>query len=182
MGLREYARSRGLPVSTLAKALKSGRVDRLPNGRIDPEAADRSWLQRTRARTDGAVLRTPNASEPAVPRDGVYAKAHSPVGKANGRSPSSPPRGSLADAQRTCLLIRARKESLDLQERAGKLIDAEEARSVAFAVGRRARDMLMGMPARLGPTLEMRDAASIAKLLEAEVQHVCTELARWAKL
>jgi hypothetical protein len=186
MGQREYARSRGLPVATVAKAVKSGRIDRLANGRIDPRAADATWAGRTRSRVDGRVPRAPDASEaaaPAAPKNRVSTEVNTPVnGHARGRAASSPPRGSVAEAQRTVLLLRAKREQMELQERAGTLIDAEEARSVAFAVGRRARDMLVNLPARLGPSLEMRDAASIEKLLTAELQRVCEELSRWAKL
>src|SRR5689334_4996047 len=55
MSLRAYARSRGIPASTAAKALRDGRIDLLPDGKIDPEAADRAWVERTRLRVDSHV-------------------------------------------------------------------------------------------------------------------------------
>jgi hypothetical protein len=173
-----------VPISTAAKAVKAGRIDRLPNKRIDPEAADRAWLQRTRARVDGRAPLTPAASEatdPAAPRNALSTKvnghAHGPRGRA-----TAPPRGSVAEAQRALLLLRAKREAMELKVKSGEYISAKEARTVAFAVGRRTRDLLMGMSARLAASLEMRPAEDITRMLNEELQHVCEEVSRWAKL
>lgn len=55
MGLREWSRSRRVPLSTAYKAVKSGRITRDPDGKIDPDRADREWAENTRPRIDGRV-------------------------------------------------------------------------------------------------------------------------------
>jgi hypothetical protein len=47
MGIRQYARRRGCSPAAVMKAIKTHRIDPLPNGRIDPVAADRDWAERT---------------------------------------------------------------------------------------------------------------------------------------
>lgn len=59
MTLRGYARSRSLPVSTVFKALKAGRISRRPDGRLDPLIADAQWYANTRKRIDNAVPTPP---------------------------------------------------------------------------------------------------------------------------
>jgi hypothetical protein len=50
-----YARSRQIPVSSVMSALKSGRIRRESDGKIDPKKADADWIANTKARVDGRV-------------------------------------------------------------------------------------------------------------------------------
>ena len=45
MGLsrRAYGRHRGVSLAAVQKALRAGRITLLPDGTIDPEAADKTW-------------------------------------------------------------------------------------------------------------------------------------------
>lgn len=52
LSIREYARRRGVSHVAVLKAINSGRISKLPNGRINPEAADAQWAARTRPRID----------------------------------------------------------------------------------------------------------------------------------
>src|SRR5512144_420835 len=47
---RAYARHRGTALSTVQKAITSGRISVLPDGRIDSERADQEWEVNTRKR------------------------------------------------------------------------------------------------------------------------------------
>jgi hypothetical protein len=58
MSLRSWARSRGIPVSTAYNAAATGYLSRLPDGRVDPETADREF-EGSRRRVDSPALRRP---------------------------------------------------------------------------------------------------------------------------
>jgi hypothetical protein len=47
MSQRAYARQRGVSVSTVQKAIGTGRIHTLPNGQIDSEIADAEWARNT---------------------------------------------------------------------------------------------------------------------------------------
>jgi hypothetical protein len=48
LSLRAYARRRGVSHEAVRRALASGRIGARPDGRIDPETADRQWGANTR--------------------------------------------------------------------------------------------------------------------------------------
>jgi hypothetical protein len=48
MGVREYARHRGMAHSSVIQAIEEGRISKLPDGSIDPTAADRQWAENTK--------------------------------------------------------------------------------------------------------------------------------------
>ncbi len=56
MGVREYARYRGLTHPSVIKALRTGRIRRNADGLIDSDEADRDW-----ARNTHPALRAPRA-------------------------------------------------------------------------------------------------------------------------
>lgn len=49
LSLRAYAKHRGVSLAAVQKAIKSGRIKTLPDGKVDPELADSQWKLRTRA-------------------------------------------------------------------------------------------------------------------------------------
>ena len=71
----------------------------------------------------------------------------------------------------------ARLAKLDFEERSGKLVDADEVRAQLFALGRRARDRLLGIPDRLAPILAgQTDQAVIHRLLTEELERGLADL------
>lgn len=67
MTLRQWARSRAIPVSTASKAAKRGRITRGPTGRVDPILADREWTASMPLRVDARSATSPNV----VPDAGI---------------------------------------------------------------------------------------------------------------
>src|SRR4051794_26411293 len=47
---RAYAKHRGMALSAVQKAINSGRISTLPDGRIDADLADHEWEANTKAR------------------------------------------------------------------------------------------------------------------------------------
>lgn len=69
MSLREWSRTRRVPLSTAYRAVQSGRISRDPDGKLDPERADREWAENTRPRIDGRVPVPPGGSPGSAPDD-----------------------------------------------------------------------------------------------------------------
>jgi hypothetical protein len=66
---------------------------------------------------------------------------------------------------------------LDLEEREGKLLDAEEVGKEAFSLARRVRDRLMLIPHRLGARMAMEaDAMTAEQIIETELRKALEEL------
>lgn len=55
----DYARHRGCSPTAVRKAIKDGRIEPLPDGRIDPITADEQWERNTRRRSGQASAGVP---------------------------------------------------------------------------------------------------------------------------
>jgi hypothetical protein len=62
MSQRAYARQRGISVSTVQKAIDTGRISTLPTGQIDSDVADEEWVRNTQTHAP-AVDRRGQADE-----------------------------------------------------------------------------------------------------------------------
>jgi hypothetical protein len=72
-----------------------------------------------------------------------------------------------SEAERQIKVIQRRLLQLDLSEREGQLVDAEEMKKAVFERGRRVRDLLMGIPVRIAADLAAEDdPAAVSILLE----------------
>jgi phage terminase Nu1 subunit (DNA packaging protein) len=71
----------------------------------------------------------------------------------------------------------ARLTKLEFEQKSGKLVDADEVRAQLFALGRRVRDSLLGVPDRLAPILAGEtDPAVVHRLLSEEIERGLAEL------
>ena len=143
VGLREWCRANGVAPSTLAKALTSGRVARLADGSLDVQSAG-EWL----------------ASRGTVPARPARARS------------GAPRKGSVAAAQRRLIEYRARLAALEYRRRSGELVGSRQVATDAFGAARRARDVLLSVPARLAVVLSPEQLAA----LEREIEVVLTTL------
>lgn len=119
MGLREFARYRGVGLRAVQKAIEGGRITpTLVNGRrmIDPEAASAEWDAKTRA---AASTRPPTNSED-------QAQYH------QSRSQKEYYLSELA--------------RLDYEARMGELLAADEVRATIQKLVGEARDRLLNIP------------------------------------
>jgi hypothetical protein len=58
VGLRAYARHRGVTLSTVQKAIAEGRITRGKDGKLNVQEADRDWTANTRPTADGDATNT----------------------------------------------------------------------------------------------------------------------------
>ena len=178
--IRGYARHRGISHTAVRKALATGRITATPDGTIDPEAADRQWATAT-------DLSKPRNSITGMPRKRRAPDAPpDPLGTPGLEEELAPlpPEGGAPRLVSSYAASRAAREAylarlakLDFEQRSGKLVDADEVRAQIFALGRRLRDTLMGLPDRLAPVLVgQADQATIHRTLTEELMGSLAEL------
>ena len=155
----EYAARRGCAPSAVTRALNEGRITAIVvDGRamIDPAVADIQWGRNTRRRVDS---RPATDAAAAPPTDG------DPV--------------SYEDARRRREQAEAQLAELKLAEKCGDLVRVAD---VTSALTKRIiiyRDSMLQIPARLSAQLAAEsDEASVYAILDKELRHVMTELAR----
>jgi hypothetical protein len=140
------------------------------DGKIDPEQADRQWLENTdqskpRNRITGSPKHARAPGEPPEPMD---------FGRADGGSSTA---SGYAKARAARELYQAQLAKLDLDERNGLLVRADEVRVTAFNMARKTRDQLIALPERVATTLAATsDPAEVQRLLEDEIERICEEL------
>ena len=181
LSIRGYARHRGVSHSAVRKALASGRIVAGEDGTIDPALADSKWAESTDlSKPRNSVIGVPKKRRvPGLPSD--------PLGSLGPEAGEVPNGSSLGDAARLVAsyagsraareAYMARLAKLEFEQRSGKLVDADGVRAQAFAVGRRVRDSLLGMPDRLAPILAGNsDASVIHRMLTDAITQSLAEL------
>lgn len=171
LSYRAYARHRGVTLGAVQKAIKAGRIKTVmseTNGRpmIDPESADRDWEANTDEskrsllfRPDGQPGQHTTLQEPPEP--------DAPL-------PDDNQAYREARAQREQLKLK--RETLELQEFEGSLINVDEARRMAFTAFRALRDQILNVPARVKDQCAASDdALQIEQMIEGELTAVLAE-------
>jgi len=181
LSIRGYARRRGVSHKSVQKALATGRIVAGVDGKIDPADADRQWTSSTDlSKPRNSVIGVPKKRRvPGAPSDPLGTLGHGAGEALNG-----PPTGETVRLVSSYAASRAAREGyaarlakLDFEERSGKLVDADQVRAQLFALGRRARDSLLGVPDRLAPILAgQTDQAVIHRLLTEEITRGLSEL------
>jgi len=171
MSIREYAAHRkaaglrGGNPSAVQKAIASGRIAaaRDPETkRIDPEAADRLWLDSTAANAGTRPAASPGPAAPPAPADG---------------EPIPQPADFNSDTYQRSRARRehfaAQNEQLKFQQQSGALVERAQVEREAFTVGRELRERLLVIPDRLAAVLAAEtDARAVAAQLELELRQV----------
>lgn len=137
-----YAKRRGVTHAAVLKAITEERLKesvrkRGPGYQIDPELADREWALNTDSGTGypAHASRSPETT-PGAPETG------------GGDLPIS-----YAEARAQHERFKARLAQLELEQREGKLVEAEAVKREAFRVARLVRDALLNLPDRVAGEL-----------------------------
>jgi|KBSSwiStaDraftv2_1062776.scaffolds.fasta_scaffold170626_2 hypothetical protein len=158
--LRETSRilkAKGYEISHegLRRAVQSGRITLEPDGGLDP----------------AKVMKM------------LKANTHPGRGKGgNGGAPPDANGTALGPSYQQVRTFRegfaAKIRELEYRQMTGELIEVSEVRRVAFARARKARDLLLSIPARVGPVVAgMTDAKACVQAIEDEIRHALDELA-----
>jgi hypothetical protein len=150
---RAYARYRGTALSTVQKAINSGRISVLPDGRIDSDAADRGWEANTKARPP-AMRRQQDDDQEAFGA-AQYTKA----------------RAVREHYQ-------ARLAKIEYEERVGNLVPKDEVQVGAFNKFRQYRDGMLNIPDRIAAMLAAEtDEARCYEIIATEIRKALNEFA-----
>jgi len=166
ISLRAFAIAMGVAPSAVQKARDSGRIPVNRDGTVDPVRARRAWRDNTLHSKRPPRKSKARARRGAPPDD---------VEEGNGSLGSMSAEWHRARAAREA--IQARLLQLDLEQRQGKLLDAEEVGRATFALARRLRDRLQSLPGQIGPEVIGLTSAEAVRLLQQEIDKICDEIA-----
>lgn len=167
LGIRAYARHRGVSHTAVQKALRAGRIQAEADGSIDPVRADRAWAGNT-------------AAAPAAPAPPQREEVRSEEVRDVRREPAAGP--SFAQSRAIREAYAARLAKLEYEERTGALVRTEQVKLAWFDLLRVARDRLLNIPDRLADTLAAEtEPRRVRELLAAEIRLVLTDLADQAE-
>ncbi len=142
LSIRAYAAHRGVSHTSVRKAIASGRLQPEPDGTIDPEKADRSWVRNadpSKARDDQKLKPVPAAAVGAV-KD-TLSEAGAPV--IGGMSYLH------AKTAETVLTVQLLREKLRREK--GEVVERDYAIEQGFSFARRVRDQWLGCTKRYSP-------------------------------
>jgi hypothetical protein len=173
LSLRAYARSRadrGLPGGTLGavqKAIKSGRISTLPDGKINPIEADAHWD--AKASPDALTRRD-------SPRAITTQKERMPSA-----STAQPEDFQRARARREAAL--AEEAELRVAQKRGRLVPADEIAEAQEQIAHTVADHMLNLPARCAPEIAAASGADqreiltlLDKLVRSHLQEIAFEL------
>ena len=163
LNLTEYAQHRGCSRPAVSKALRDGRITRSPGGGIDAEQADKEWAANSQEWMDRN-----KAGAGGAPRRAELGN------------------GSATQSIRESKAIReqalAERARIELEVLAGRYVEASVVRATAEAAARRTREVLEGIPSRLGSVLSPEcPPAEVRRLLAEEVRAALGALEEWAR-
>ena len=167
LSIRAYARHRGVTDTAVHKAIRSGRIEALPDGTIDSDQADAQWARNTSAPKTGTRQPTVKVKVPEVDsnsggdRSGAGAAPNTGSGGGSGTS--------LLQARTVNEVVKAQTNKVRLARLKGELIDRPQAIAHVFKLARSERDAWLNWPARVS-------AQMAAKLeIDAHTMHVALE-------
>jgi hypothetical protein len=176
LSIRAYARHRGVTDTAVHKAIRSGRINALADGTIDPDQADAQWERNTSSPKTGTQRPTVKVKVPEVDGDGGGggggdrggAGAASNAGTGGGGAGRAGGT-SLLQARTVNEVVKAQTNKVRLARLKGELIDRPQAIAHVFKLARSERDAWLNWPARVS-------AQMAAKLeLDAHTMHVALE-------
>lgn len=131
VSLREYARMRGVNLNAVQTALKSGRIHKTADGKIDVETANKEWFMNP---------------DPAKSRktDPLF-EAQSGLANSGKQNFSTFQQAKTADVYYRAMLAKAKLKMIT-----GESVDRKQAGTHAFNLGRALRDLFISFPTRYG--------------------------------
>jgi len=174
MSIRGYAAHRrelsldGGSAWSVQKALREGRISRLPDGSIDPERADAEWEANTHPGRGSGKRKGQGKSQPADPPGAESGPAApSPEGK----------RFTYASARARLEEWKARKAELEYRRLAGELTSVAEVERATFNFHRTLREQILATAGRVAAEcIPLRSARSIERVITRELRTALEEL------
>lgn len=147
LSINAYAKHRGVHLKTVQQAIAEGRIEKDANGKIDQEKADYDWEMNTDPAKQNNVKNKKNAEFSGEIKGPSYQQSR-----------------AVREA------YQAKLAKLEYEEKAEKLVDAEQVKREAFEEGRRIRDALLSIPARISSQLlTAKSAFDVEQILTEEL-------------
>lgn len=173
LSIRAYARHRGVSHVAVKKAIDTGRITPLPDGTIDPVAADAQWAANTtptRRSVTAEVRESPQVA--AAAREMPQASARAVRETAEPPTPALSSGGtSLLQARTVNEVVKAQTNKVRLARLKGELVDRSQAVAHVFKLARAERDAWLNWPARISAQM----AAGLG--VDPHVLHVALDAA-----
>lgn len=189
VSVREFARLDGCDEGLVRRAIKSGKLPVLSDGKLDPALAKTGWRRANRRADSGADKRADTAkkSAPGVRTPRVSAPADNEEPDALDDIADAQSDDFLAGVLRgefaTTMLAEQIKENglaakhlIAARVSAGQLVEVERAEAILFEQARAARDAWLGFPTRIGPLLAADLDVDTDRVVEALTIHVQQQL------
>lgn len=152
LGIRAYARHRGVSHVAVLKAIRTGRISLTKSGKINVAKADADWDANT----------------------APYSRSRKP--ETDSDRPDS--RAAYAVSRAVREQFEAKLAKLEFEERSGKLIDRMLVESTWFEKGRLIRDGILNIPDRLSQLLaSINEPRKIHQLLDSELRKALNSVA-----
>lgn len=154
VSLSDYARSRGISVNALKRAMLEGRVSQAPGGMIDPRVADREWAENTGPKRGH---RPPNGAldTPAAGGSGL---------------------ATLTGIRTQHEQLKLELTRTELEEKKGNLVPKEVMAQALEVEGRRLRDSVFQVPVQVAAALAACQDPQGCKLLVHEALRAALEV------
>jgi len=155
LSIRAYARHRGVSHVAVKKAIDTGRITPLPDGTIDPVAADAQWAANTtptRRSVTAEPKEVPQAPAAAreIPQASASASSRPQREVADPPTPALSTGGtSLLQARTVNEVVKAQTNKVRLARLKGELVDRSQAVAHVFKLARAERDAWLNWPARI---------------------------------
>jgi len=159
MGVKAYARHKGVHQKSVQDAIKRGRITRNADGLIDSDQADQDWE---------------NNRNPARVRE--HATTHRTRAKTELDNTTSL---NFNQARAAKEVFEARLRKIELEERQGNLIQRKVAELEFHNQARITRDAILNIPIRISAMLATEtDPAAIEDLLDIELRAALEHLSQ----
>ena len=183
LSIRAYARHRGVSHVAVKKAIDTGRISQLPDGTIDPAAADAQWAANT-APTRRSVADLP--SDKSAPQLSAATRETPQAAARTTREAVVPPTPALSSGGTSLLqartvneVVKAQTNKVRLAQLKGELVDRSQAMAHVFKLARAERDAWLNWPARVSAQLAAglnADPHAVHVALDAAVRQQLQDL------
>tara|TARA_R110000751_G_scaffold76247_1_gene153557 strand:+ start:21160 stop:21837 length:678 start_codon:yes stop_codon:yes gene_type:complete len=182
----DYARHCGVTRQAVSKWLKAGRIEKLPNGRIDFVQADRA-LQKTADPARAMALGRADPLDDAGAGAGHWPVATDAAGKNRddlfdyaASEPAQPVAAPETNGDASYQKSRALRErynakmaQLDYEEKVGKVLNKQDVEDAMVTAGRRMRqamDAIIGWADEIYSTAQDGDVQAVRSILKSRVR------------
>jgi hypothetical protein len=177
LSIRAYARHRGVSHVAVKKAIDTGRITPLPDGTIDPVAADAQWAANTTPTRRSVAAEPQEAPQPAAAARAIPPASASASSRPQ-REVAEPPAPALSTGGTSLLqartvneVVKAQTNKVRLARLKGELVDRSQAVAHVFKLARAERDAWLNWPARISAQM----AAGLG--VDSHVLHVALDAA-----